>query len=760
MKINSSLYLAFLAVALAGTRSSLAVETKFWQQTDQSDFEKGSLNHLSLRSDGRLYLAPALTELFDSSTPYLWAAAVDAQGNVYSAGGGSGSGRAKLFVTGADAKTRTLAELEGVEIHAIAVDRSGQVYAATDPDGKVYKISAEGKSQLFYDPHAKYIWALAIDSKGNLFVATGDKGEIHRVTPGGQGSVFFKTEETHARSMVVDRHDNIIAGTEPGGLVIRVSPAGSGFVLYQTPKREITAVAVAPDGDIYASGVGLRSPATAPSSTPPAPAIREPVTVQTAPANAPVSTSGRQATPPPSLALGAQPITGGSEVYRIQPDGSPRKMWSSAQDVVYAIGFDREKRPLIGTGNRGKIYRLDSASMRTLLLDAPPTQITGFAVGPRDRFYAVTGNIGKLYEIGPALAAKGVFESDVLDAGGFSYWGRLGFRGTPSNATIFTRTGNLNRPRDNWSPWVAVKQERDPELPDCARCLNGRIVSPPARFLQYKIELAAARSPQPAEIASVEVAYLSKNSAPVIEEIEISPPNYRFPAPAGPSSSAAPQNQLLPPVGQKKRTTSSATSDTGSSQSVSYAKGFIGARWNASDENGDTLVYSVEIRGVAETKWKLLKDKIKEKYFSWDSTAFPDGEYLVRITASDSPGNPPGEALSTELDSDPFLIDNTPPQILNLAGRSTANGVEVRWKARDSRSIIDKAEYSVNGADWILIPPTTRLSDAPEEEYLLSLPGNAQGEQTIAVRVTDAYDNQAVGKVIVAAGAIVAGSVK
>ena len=172
------------------------------------------------------------------------------------------------------------------------------------------------------------------------------------------------------------------------------------------------------------------------------------------------------------------------------------------------------------------------------------------------------------------------------------------------------------------------------------------------------------------------------------------------------------------------------------------------------------LVYTVEIRGVNETGWKLLKDKVREKYFSWDSTAFPDGEYLIRINASDSPGNPPGEALSTVLVSDPFLIDNTPPQILNLAGTSTANGVEVRWKARDSRSIIDKAEYSVNGSEWILIPPTTRLSDAPAEEYLLSLPGNPQGEQTIAVRVTDAYDNQAVGKVIVGAGVTRTGSVK
>lgn len=749
------LFVPLLAtVALAG--ACLAVETKFWQQTDQADFEKGSLDRLSLRSDGRIYLAPSFRETFDSSTPYLWSIAVDGQGNVYTAGGGTGTGSAKLFVTGTNGKTKTFAELEGLEIHALVADRSGQIYAATDPDGKVYKISQTGKPQLFYDPHAKYIWALALDSKNNLFVATGDKGEVHRVTPAGQGSVFFKTEETHARSMVVDATDNLIVGTEPGGLLIRISPAGNGFVLYQSPKREMTAVAVAPGGDIYAAGVGTRSTPTPPAAPAPASPLT-PITVPPAAPGAPLTAGPVRQPVPPTSSFGASPVTGGSDVYCIHPDGSPRKVWTNAQDVVYAIGFDRENRPLIGTGNRGKIYRLDSPVLSTLLVEAPPTQITGFAAGPAGRLYAITGNIGKMYEIGPAFATKGVFESDVLDAGGFSYWGRVELRGTPANATVYTRTGNLNRPQDNWSPWAPLKLEADSEIPPCGRCLNGRIVSPSARFLQYKIELSShssspSRQNDPPEIASLDVAYLSKNFAPIIEEIDVTPPNYRFPAatqptPATPAGS--PPTLTLPPVGQKRRNPTAPSIDLGSSPSLTYAKGFIGARWNASDENTDTLVYSVEIRGVNETAWKLLKDKIREKYFSWDSTAFPDGEYEVRVTASDSPSNPPGEALSAVLVSDPFLIDNTPPQISNLVAAPRSDAVVVKWRARDARSIIDRAEYSINGGDWIVTEPTAKLSDAPEEEYLVNIPRLATGEQTIAVRVTDSYDNQAVAKTVV-----------
>ena len=63
--------------------------------------------------------------------------------------------------------------------------------------------------------------------------------------------------------------------------------------------------------------------------------------------------------------------------------------------------------------------------------------------------------------------------------------------------------------------------------------------------------------------------------------------------------------------------------------------------------------------------------------------------------------------------------------------------------------MIDKAEYSVNGGDWIVVQPTTRLSDAPELQYELTIDAPGAGERTIAVRVTDEFDNQSVEKVVI-----------
>src|SRR5207244_11928024 len=95
-------------------------------------------------------------------------------------------------------------------------------------------------------------------------------------------------------------------------------------------------------------------------------------------------------------------------------------------------------------------------------------------------------------------------------------------------------------------------------------------------------------------------------------------------------------------------------------------KGAQGVRWAAHDDNDDTLSYSVNIRGVNETGWKLLKDHLTDKFYSWDANTFPDGKYVVKIVASDAPSNSEQEALSDEKVSPVFEIDNTPPDITTL----------------------------------------------------------------------------------------------
>ena len=735
------------AACVCALTPAFAVDTKTWTQADLSEFDKGSLTGLSISSDGKITLAPASKEIFDASAPFLWAVARDSKGNVYTGGGGLGATKAKLFAVDPRGTVKTLAELDGIAIQAIAIDAMDRVYAATSPDGKVYRVSATGQADVFYDPKAKYIWAMAFDKAGNLYVATGDRGEIHKVTPAGAGSVFFKTEETHARSLAVDASGNLIVGTDPSGLILRVSltgqSAGQGFVLYQAPKREITAVAVAADGTIYAAGDGNKQPATpapgTPANAPPAASV----VTTTAVANAAAAAARPPAGLPPAPNPGAPAVAGGSEIYRIQSDGYAHKVWSDATDLVYSLAFDARGKVIAGTGNRGYLYRIDSDHSFTRLRSLTSMQITGLVSAPDGTMFAVTGAIGKLFSIGPGMETSGTYESEVLDAGAFSYWGRIasGSLGEPSaqsGVSFETRSGNLDRPQQNWSPWQKLN--------------SGRIVSPAARFLEYKATVTGS-----GELAEVETAYQMKNVAPAIQEVETTRENYKFPAAAATGAGGSPKdpaNLNLPPIGRRPPGSGGASATgSASTPSMSWTKGFIGVRWLASDDNGDALIYKAEIRGVNETAWKPLRDKIQENYLSWDSTAFPDGKYVVRITASDSPSNPPDQALSSSRETDPFLIDNTPPVISGLSGTAapgTAAGgkIEVRFHAKDALSTLGKAEYSINGGDWTVVEPTTRLSDSTELDYRVTVDRGA-GEATIAVRVSDEFENQAVAKTVV-----------
>ncbi len=131
-----------LLILLGAACQGGAVEAGAWRQSEYADFEKAKLTNLSLRSDGSLSLAPVFTEILDSSLPYLWALAEDSKGNVYAGGGGPGGPSARVYVISPEGKSRVLAELDALEIHALAIDRNDRVYAGTAPDGKVYRLAA------------------------------------------------------------------------------------------------------------------------------------------------------------------------------------------------------------------------------------------------------------------------------------------------------------------------------------------------------------------------------------------------------------------------------------------------------------------------------------------------------------------------------------------------------------------------------------------------------------------------------------------
>jgi sugar lactone lactonase YvrE len=728
-----------------------AEHTRAWRQTDYSEFEKGAAKGVALRSDGSLMPAPKFAPFSDPNMAYLWALRLDSKGRLYAAGGSD----AKVLRFDDPGKPTTVFESSELAAQAIVFDPHDNLYVGTSPDGKVYKVTPDGHKSVFFDPKTKYIWALAVDSQGELFVATGDDGKVFAVAPDGKADVFYQSDERHARSLAFDAKGNLLVGTDPNGLIVRVdilrknrqaSPeAGAAFVIYETNKKEVTSLLAAADGNLYAATVGEKS---RPAGNPALPLVQSFAPPTSQPIVTAQGTLTIQASPSVQSAV-TYPYfpstTGGAEVVKISPDGSPETLWSSREDLVFAMGQSSAGKLLLGTGDKGTVIELEGSNVFSNVAKTASAQVTSLVPGPGGKIFVATANPGKIFALGPGYESEGSFESDTFDARIFSHWGRLTWWGengaTSGKVAFYVRSGNTSGPEKNWSPWAGPYKIAGSESVNC----------PPARFAQWKAVFLDSDGGATPRVSAVSLAYQPKNVAPVVDDVAIQDPGVRvqgFAGVPGAPGIPTPVQLRMPSRGAANFPSPTVGPDVSARPIRADVplqgfedKGFASVLWSAHDDNDDDLVYSISYRGEGETNWRLLKDKLTLRFYSWDTTTMPDGAYYLKIVASDSPSNPAGEALSSERESDRFEVANTPPRIEDLRAQQASPTVHVTFEGISSSAAIARAQYSLDGADWQVVFPIGLLSDAPKETYEFQLQGLAAGEHTIAVQISDRWGN-------------------
>jgi outer membrane protein assembly factor BamB len=661
-----------------------------------------------------------------------------------------------VFRFDSNGKPTVVFDSADLSAQAIAFDSKGTLYVGTSPDGKVYKVPPTGEKSVFFDPKTKYIWDLAFAPDGTLFVATGDKGQVFAVAPDGKGELFYASDEAHIRVLAFDTRGNLIAGTEPSGRILRTSrasgkTAADGFVLYETSKREITSLAVASDGSIYASAIGekARTGATAPNVV-----IATPQGTTTLTTGG-VITSGQPQAQQPFVPF---PPLLSSSIYRINADGVPEELWSSREDMVYSLGLASDGRLLAGTGNSGALLAIDGRGVFAHLAKAGSAQITGIARNSSGKVFLCTANPGKVFSVGPEYEAEGTYESRSFDSQLFSQWGRLEWWGPPPSAPaksnsntarsnesrleFFVRTGNTEDPGKEWSRWFGPYSKS-----------GAAMEAPSARFVQWKAIIHDGRAGDGIEWVSL--AYLPRNVAPILDGIALQEPGIRAQSQSNVGASQPTVVTLKQPPSPNTTgviiTQGSAPARFELPPQGTLQKGYQSVLWSAHDENDDELRYAVYFRGENEREWKLLKDNLEQKFYSWDTTTMPDGAYYLKIVATDAPSNPPAIARKSERESERFEVDNTPPVIEGLKvgppSGKMSGGHPASFTARDASTAIERAQYSLDGGDWILLAPDEPVSDALVEHYNIGLPSLPPGEHIIAVRAYDRFENVGSAKI-------------
>lgn len=743
--------LAILACLLAGAGSLFAVSPVLWTQQGAADLEKGKPDGVAVTSRGGILLARAFKELpvkalEESAQPFLWSQATDSKGTLYVGSGDEGrvfkipkGGAGSLFYTS-----------EELAVQALAVDSRDNLYAGTSPEGKVYRLSPDGKADVWFDPEERYIWALAVDRSGNLYVATGEQGIIYKVSDKGKGTPFFDSEESHIVALAFDRQGNLLAGSSGKGLLYRISPDGKGTVVLDTALKEVNALALDGAGRIYASGIQAEAPpgarlmkgvrargavgreeavaAVAPGG---GPTLSETVGEEmevTAESGPPVGPDGRQIR---------------SQVYRIEADGTAAVVWSSESETVFSLAVAGEKDLFLGTGDLGKIRRLEADGTSSLVARISSSQVTSLLATPDGSLYVAASNVGKIYFLDREAGDSGTYISPPRDAGTLARWGRISWLGaTPAGTRLelFTRTGNSALPDSTWSDWS----------PAYVSPAGTEVVSPPARFVQWKARLSRQTRGASPLLESVSLAYLPSNLPPVVRRVEVNPPGVVIQKPPLPAEPEAPETAFSrlpePPEG-----TELASPYPPIPGKKIFQKGMRSLGWEASDPNSDTLRFDLFYRGEGEQEWMPLARGLREGYFAWDSTRMPDGRYRIKVQASDAPSNPPGSEKRGEEITPSFMVDNAPPRVdASWKKDDKGSGVEVR--VTDGTSPVGSLEYSLDAAPWIPAAPVDGIADSLSELYRIPLERLSPGEHMLLLKAADIEGNVGTGKVPVSGG--------
>jgi WD40 repeat protein len=625
----------------------------------------GTADNVAISSLGEIRLAPEVTELAETTEPYVWSLAV--AGDTTYVGTGNGG---RIYQIDDAGEASVLVDTPEVAILSLTVGPDGDLYAGTSPDGIIYRIDLDAAMPTpttVFREDEKYVWAMVFDHEGRLYAATGENGKLFRLTPDAEGAgytseLMFDAEESHLLCLA-NVGGKVYAGSDSNGLVYRIDPAvdGKAFVVYDSDEKEVRSILNGGLGTVYVT-----------------------------------TTTGQ--VPRPQSPGSPPPQSNGDDVesylYSIDAKDVARPIWQSDEGVILSAAWMGDA-VLVGVGDEGKLYSIAPDGRSEALGSVSDANVLAI-VRRGDGFALGTGNAGKVYTLDGSVADEGTWESEAFDAEFVSDWGRLeweGYSPTDGGISIQSRSGNTATPDNTWAEWADLDAE------------SGKVASPRARFLQVKASLKAGAAGRSPALWSITTAYLQSNLAPEIASASVVVDQDE----GGRNGNGAGHPQT-------KRS----------------------AKWEAEDPNGDGLLFAVYFRAEGEGEWHLLEEELTESSHTWDSAPMPDGDYRVRVVASDILANPVERALTTEFVTEPFRIDNTQPTISGLAAtRDAAGSVRVTFAAEDATSQIGDAAYSLDADRWHVVHPTDELFDDVSEAFDFTIKDASANAHSVAIKVTD-----------------------
>ena len=652
---RATVAIALVCVSLGFSTHARAVGTRTFVLDTLDKLSGGDLKGVAVSSDGAVRAGFTLGNTPIPEANASFSALTLADGSTLI----GTSPQGKVYRLAGDAVT-LFADTGALAVTSIVQAKNGTVFAASMPDGKIFKLS-QGKAELFTTlPDTSHVWALALDKAGaGLFAATGPEGKVFRVEPTGASSVYYRSTEGHLVSLAMMENGDLLAGSSGKGNLYRISGPGRATVLATLPGEEVKSVAVS-KGIIWAIGNEYGEAPEPPKRSPAA---------------------GRT---PPGPSTATRPKAGKGVLYRFDAQGRPERMMKHDDTHYLSLALDEQGHAYVGTGANGRIYTVDDAHVVTLLADTDERQIGALSVANGKGFVA-TSDPPVAHRILGRGGPDAVWTSKVLDATLHARFGHLGWRATGA-LELSTRTGNTTTPDATWSAWS------NPLTAPAA------ISSPPGRFVQARARWT--RDPN-AQLTEISIPFVTDNVRPVITEV-----------------TAATKGALV------KEPAAGAVPASGGDVVKHESVVKLTWKVDNPDSDTLRYRIAFKREGQTQWRDALKADDVLTKAeLEWDTAALPEGKYRVRVEASDEPANPIDQVQKHALESETVLVDNTPPRIDTLTvngrrlrahvvdGTSPIARVEIavdgklEWRPLAAADgIFDTAEESVDSDVAAIVP--------------------------------------------------------
>jgi len=652
-------------VVLALVTGLQAVKVKQIEKADLIDFQKGSFINVSIDNTGRLFLGPKLKIVPGPAEEFYLSAAAATNGDLY-----LGTGHhASVYRISPNGKIEAVFKGEQLDVYALSVAGNGDVIAGTSPNGRVYRIDKENKVSELFNPDEKFIWDVAEDKQGNVICALGNTGAVYSISKTGTVENLFMAEDSHIISLHVTRDNAILAGSGDRGILYEIKNR-KVRVLFDSPLEEIKGIATDDEGNVFFAAV---------KSVPLPQATKEMEIGTVFPKS---ENSEKDETKEKSI------------LYCLQADGSIETIWSSQDEFIYSLVFDPAVHAaIIGTGNSGRVYRVDRQGGFSQVCESNSAQI--FKITPNGKgYFLIADNTAGIIQVENSLNASGTYFSEIFDARIQSRFGRLSWNvdpGKQASVSFAVRMGNSDNPDKSWTSWSAPFN--DPE--------NSNINAGGYRFLQVKIVLSSASPTETPYLRGYRIHYLADNLKPEIDQIMLQKPSERKPV-----------ADTTPP------------------------KKYLHVSWEATDPNQDRLNFNLFLQKLPGSEWVPLRGNFQEKWLYLDSELFADGKYLLKVQADDGLDNTPAWTKTASKISPPFVIDSTAPVLSEF---SFAGG-SVSFAASDESSALSLVSYSLDGKDWYPIFPEDMITDSKLEKFKFIL-SNPKNSRVLFVKIVDEFDN-------------------